>query len=701
MSTSNACSQTPIIRGSNLFGYRVGQEFWLEGHPYRVSRQISNTETLLERLDTLSPRNITKSEFDELLRTGKVKNQPGFDRGNTKFHIAPPSDEDLMIAIWRMGYVKAFFKLPKGERKERLVHELRDREAKALAANNDNILPPPMPPNSPKLKPPSIATLYRWARRYNPDVGPLSLLSNHFKSGRKSTQDSAAVENIVKDGIQTMIDNKNLTRADAVINIQNALKNLAKKDPAYASVAKFPVSAIYRRMRLYGQEFHTALALGRRAADNRFRPVMVANHDDRALSCIEIDNTQLDVFVRISEEEAGIVKPYMTLAMDVATRSVLSIRISLLAPNEDDICRLLVDMLHPKDQAELKKIGVESGWPMHGMPAAIKIDNGREFISAKVTRLISALGIEQVRCPPKTPRYKGIVERTFRTLNQLGIHQFPGYTRGNPALKGDARPDKDRLLTFLDIERLILKLICDVYHTHPHSALDMPPLVAWARAVSGIEMRLPPSADDLRFLLHDIAERKLTRQGIKINGLTYNSYETRDLLDVYGEDMTVDVHWDPSDLGRVFVVNPSTKHLVALSCVDRDVDGLDLRTHEHLQKASRTAAGKIDEEKYLKLRAEFIDLVASISGRRPSAMMPRGAKKSKRRSPNAGRIDDKPIKSGGVQRTQRRPKSADASSPTLPVQSAGAERQEPHALQIDDGDFEIISLDTESSHDDR
>lgn len=701
MSTSNARSQSRAIQGSVLFGYEVTPEFWLEGHPYTVKRSVSKNETLLERLDTLSPRSITKSEFDELLRTGKVKNQPGFDRGNTQFQLAPPSDEDLMIANWRMGYVKAFLKLPKGERKQRLVHELRDREAKALAANNDNILPPPMPPNSPKLKPPSIATLYRWTKRYEPETGSLSLLPNHFKSGRKSTRECEAVEIIIDEAIQHMLDHNNVSRADAVNNIKHKLNELAQKDPAHAHVDKIPVSRIYRRLRPYGQEFFTALTLGRRAADNRFRPVMPTEHDKRPLSCVEIDNTCLDVFVRIPGDETKPLRPYMTMAVDVATRSILAIRISLLAPNEHDICQLIVDMLHPKDQAKLRKLGVKFGWPMHGTSQAFRMDNANELDSPKVKRLRSALNIEQVLCPPRTPRYKGIVERAFRTLNQLGIHQFPGYTRGNPALKGDARPDKDRLLTVQELERLILKLICDVYHNHKHSALNMTPLEAWERARPFVTFRLPPPPADLHFLLHQVQRRQLTRQGIKILGLTYNSHETRDLLDFYGENKDVEVRWDPNDLGDVFVANPSTGRLVALPCVSLDVGGLDLRTYRYLKKASRPVNGRLDEAKYLKLRAEFIDLVASISGRRPSAMMPRGAKKSKRRSPNAGGIDDKPIKSGGVQRIQRRPRSADASSPTLPVQSAGAERQEPHALQIDDGDFEIISLDTEIPHDDR
>ncbi|MCZ8122352.1 MAG: Mu transposase C-terminal domain-containing protein [Magnetospirillum sp.] len=703
MSTSVACSQTQAIEGTVLFGYRVGQEFEIEGHIYRLKRTLSETKATLERVDSLKPRTITKSKLEELIRLGKVDGEFGLSCGNTKFHVDPPSEQDLEIANWRLGYVKAFLALPKEERKTRLVYQLRDQEAKARAANNDNILPPLPPRFAAALKPPSIATIYRWVQRYEPDTGPLSLLPRHFKSGRKRKKDCAAVENIIKAAVKKMTSLKTFTLSDAVVSIRHKLNELAQEDPHFASVTSIPVSGIYRRLRRYGAEFHLALARGRRYADNRFRPVMVAVHDERPLSCVEIDNTQLDVFVQIPGTQA-LTKPYMTMAVDVATRAVLSIHISLVAPNQDDICQVIVDMLYPKDPTMLESIGVKTNWPMHGVSSSIRIDNGKEYISTKVTKLVSALGIERVLCPPKTPRYKGVVERTFETLNDLGIHNFPGYTSGSPEKKGDARPERGPIFTLQQLKEHVLKLICDVYHTRPHGELELPPLRVWEEKTRDMVMRLPPSRQHLWFLQHSTDTKKLSRQGINIHGVTYNSYEARELLDVYGENKKVEVRWDPNDIGQVFVKNPSTNRLVELPCVSLDVRGVDSRTHELLKELSRSPTRKIDEAIYLRNRSEFNERVAELAGSRPSNMMPRGvkrSKRSKRKGTDVGRIDAQPIKIGRARKQRQSSITLIPSSFTSPPPSTKLATSNAQEVRSETDDFEIVALNKEIRYDDR
>lgn len=84
-----------------------------------------------------------------------------------------------------------------------------------------------------------------------------------------------------------------------------------------------------------------------------------------------------------------------------------------------------------------------------GVPDSIKIDNGLDFTSRHVRRVLDGLEIEAVVSAPFRPDQKGFVERIFRTLSHDLVELLPGYVGHNVGDRQELRSRQsfaDRLM---------------------------------------------------------------------------------------------------------------------------------------------------------------------------------------------------------------------------------------------------------------
>ena len=168
-------------------------------------------------------------------------------------------------------------------------------------------------------------------------------------------------------------------------------------------------------------------------------PVPGTYRVDRALDVVQIDHTRVDVVVVDEVRRQPIDRPWLTLAVDVATRVVTGFYVSLEAPSSTSVALCLSQAVLPKEPW-LRQRDLACAWPVWGLPRTVHADNGADFTSSALRRGCDEHGIHLLLRPVATPHYGGHVERLIGTL--MGrVHLLPGTTGSNPQCVFHAMPD--------------------------------------------------------------------------------------------------------------------------------------------------------------------------------------------------------------------------------------------------------------------
>ncbi|MFE4632765.1 Mu transposase C-terminal domain-containing protein [Streptomyces sp. NPDC056773] len=297
---------------------------------------------------------------------------------------------------------------------------------------------------------------------------------------------------------------------------------------------------------------------------------------------VQIDTTRLDVLAVFDD---GIVaRPELTIAVDVATRAILAAVLCPSSTQAVDAALLLAEMAVPHP--------ARPTWPdalrcthssllphqrlltlderLQGaaarpavIPETIITDRGSIYLSKAFTAACETLGISVQAAPPYTPTAKGIVERTFGTINTLFCQHLPGYTGPNITQRGpgthlEARYTLPQLQDLLD-EWLVH------YHHRPHEGLRHPvlpraaltPNQMWAALISVAgHVPVPLTGNDYVELL-PVRWTAITERGIRLHHRTYD----HDLLASYrGQPSPItarggkwEVHHNPHDARQIWL----------------------------------------------------------------------------------------------------------------------------------------------------
>ena len=132
------------------------------------------------------------------------------------------------------------------------------------------------------------------------------------------------------------------------------------------------------------------------------------------LEQVQIDHTVIDLIVVDERDRQPIGRPYLTIAIDVFTRCVLGMVVTLEAPSSVSVGLCLVHVACDK-RPWLEGLNIEMDWPMSGKPRLLYLDNAAEFKSEALRRGCEQHGIRLDYRPPGQPHYGGIVERIIGT----------------------------------------------------------------------------------------------------------------------------------------------------------------------------------------------------------------------------------------------------------------------------------------------
>lgn len=163
---------------------------------------------------------------------------------------------------------------------------------------------------------------------------------------------------------------------------------------------------------------------GADAAGDRFRQVKPGPQPERPLQVVQIDHTPVDIMLVDDVTRACIGRPWLTLVLDVHTRMVAGLLLSLDAPSASGTALAITQAVLPKAEW-LADRGINHAWPTQGLPAVIRVDNGADFHSRAFERECQQHGIKIEYRPPATPRFGGHIERLMGTL--MGrVQALPG-----------------------------------------------------------------------------------------------------------------------------------------------------------------------------------------------------------------------------------------------------------------------------------
>lgn len=239
-----------------------------------------------------------------------------------------------------------------------------------------------------------------------------------------------------------------------------------------------------------------------------------------------------------------------------------------------------------------------------GIPQILRTDNGQEFISEQLDRVLKDLGIEQVLCNFFASEEKPFIERHFRTLSHDLFPVMKGFIGHNVADRKDIEARKafaERIMNPGEIievdmdanglQAFLDKWSKDRYARKPHSGLGGKTPFQVANDWPQDQIRRVTNERALDMLLFPLA----TGGGRRIVDKGVIHAENGDFVSENGElvahiGQQVLVRMDPDDMGKVYVYRPDEHNRLQFVCIAVDVERLGIRRAE--VAAINTAAMK-------------------------------------------------------------------------------------------------------------
>ncbi len=277
----------------------------------------------------------------------------------------------------------------------------------------------------------------------------------------------------------------------------------------------------------------------------------------KPLEIVQIDHTPADIILVDHLHRLPLARPYLTLAIDVATRVVLGVYASFDAPSVLSVALCLDHCVRPKS-VHVPKTLEKLVWPTSGVPKAIHVDNGQEFHSAAFKAACEDWGIRVEYRPAGGTHYGGHVERLIGTT-MGAVHVLPGTTQSSAVEKGNYDSGKHAALTLSEFEDWLNLEICRYHNTH-HAALGRTPLAVWTDLGGDEAGRQVVDVDAFRTSFMPFEWRRLGRTGITLFTVGYWSDAFASMLGrTKGKVM---VKYDPRDLSQIWVIDEDG-HVIA------------------------------------------------------------------------------------------------------------------------------------------
>ena len=240
-----------------------------------------------------------------------------------------------------------------------------------------------------------------------------------------------------------------------------------------------------------------------------------------------------------------------------------------------------------------------------GIPEVIVTDNGKEFVSRQMGRLMTDLGIDVENLPPFRPDLKPAIERVFRTFSHDLFPVTACYVGHNVATRQKIR-DRESFATQLmkrekgkKPEEIVigmtpdeLQTFCDnwtdkVYMHRPHGGLGgktpYQVLSEWPHAVRRIRDEDRKGLDML--VIPVVCERTIKKNGVDALGCTF-------VAEIFGKEGVMgrraEIRADKNDLRYAYIYLDDV-----FLCRAENIDGMAPERRQQIAVSARNAAKSI------------------------------------------------------------------------------------------------------------
>jgi len=329
------------------------------------------------------------------------------------------------------------------------------------------------------------------------------------------------------------------------------------------------------------------------------------------LEQVQIDHTVIDLIVVDERDRQPIGRPYLTIAIDVFTRCVLGMVVTLEAPSSVSVGLCLVHVACDK-RPWLEGLNIEMEWPMSGKPRLLYLDNAAEFKSEALRRGCEQHGIRLDYRPLGQPHYGGIVERIIGTAMQMIHDELPGTTFSNPDQRGDYDSENKAALTLRELERW-LTLAVGTYHGSVHNGLLQPPAARWAEAIArtGVPTVITRTTAFLVGFL-PITLRTLTRTGFVIDHIHYYADALKPWIARRDRLPAFLIRRDPRDISRIWVLEPEGQHYLEIPYRTLSHPAVTLwEQRQALAKLRQQGREQVDESALFRMIGQMREIVST------------------------------------------------------------------------------------------
>lgn len=443
-----------------------------------------------------------------------------------------------------------------------------------------------------------VATIYRWVRAFK-NSGLLSaLLSDKPGWTTGKWRSNPEVEAIIKDQINSYyLTDQKRSIASLTKEIQRLCVNAGLSKPHWETV-KRRIDAIDERERFEKR-------YSKRAAKQIFEVNEgTVPNAGWPLALVQIDHTPLPVMIVHDVTRRSIGRPFVTFSIDVYSRMITGMELSLEAPSAMSAGLCLAHSILPKDKWLSEDVGLPNvEWPCWGVMGILHMDNAREFRGEMIKEACMEYDIDPQFRPVKTPHYGGHIERYMGTASE-GLKTLEGATFSNPKERGEYDSEEKATMTFHELEQWLVLFIAK-YHRTPHRGINNEtPIDRYRKGLLGGDGILPrglPSRrldeEKVRIDFMPIVERTVQSYGVVIDELYYFADVLRSWVNTTDpqnprSSRLFKFRRDPHDISRLYFFDPISKRYFVIPYRNTSFPPISIWEFNDAYKAAKKAGVK-------------------------------------------------------------------------------------------------------------
>lgn len=246
------------------------------------------------------------------------------------------------------------------------------------------------------------------------------------------------------------------------------------------------------------------------------------------------------------------VRPVLIVAIDVASKCILGMRLSLTESTQAALDTLKMIIMDKGRFADA--VGALSTWHMCCGIETLAFDQGSAFVGEEFQNAVLSLNTAPFAPPAGRAYLRGHVERVLSTLHTGLISRFDGRTFEHVVANADYTNEDNATLTIEQLCWALVRYIVDAYHNSPHAGLGgETPAHAWERLCKLYGTVALPDRDTRRNVFGVRPKpRVIGPRGIRFLN---NDYQSLALQEWHrnNKHSAVQIVADVDDLGRISV----------------------------------------------------------------------------------------------------------------------------------------------------